>query len=128
MHVQGLIQQLMDSLLRSRQYDSAMQFAAPLLATDASYQEAIGPRISREANRLLNEPDEKHWQDVVDLVAQAQKMDPPLDARYVGPLQDTAKRALSKLQERQRSPASAGPSSGGRLPGVVDWVGPRIGS
>lgn len=127
MHVEGLIKGVLDAMLRSGQYQDAVQFAAPLLSADKKNQELVGPAIRKEANRLLSDQSsEKSWRNVVDLVAQTEKMVPPLDSRYADPLRQAAEQATRKIQQRQRSPASAGPSSGGRLPGLSNPLSQQI--
>lgn len=108
MVTQGLIRQALEALLRSRQYEAAIQFAAPLLKEDPTYQEIIGAQIRSEANALLQS---EEWAEVIKLVAEADKMTPPLDSRYISVLHSLSDQARTKLAERQKAPGSGGPRS-----------------
>ncbi|MCC7350593.1 MAG: HEAT repeat domain-containing protein [Phycisphaerales bacterium] len=113
MVTQGLIRQTLEALLRSRQYEPAIEFAAPLIKEDPTYQEIIGAQIRAETNNLLQE---NEYAEVIKLVAEADKMTPPLDARYTSVLHSLADQARQKLAERQKSPATTSPRSDSHAP------------
>ena len=108
MVTQGLIRQTLEALLRSRQYEAAVQFAAPLLKEDPTYQEIIGAQIRAEANNLLQD---EEFAEVVNLVAEADKMSPPLDSRYTSVLHSLSDQAKQKLAERKKNPAGGSTQS-----------------
>jgi HEAT repeat protein len=117
MVTQGLIRQTLEALLRSRQYEAAVEFAAPLIKEDPTYQEIIGAQIRAETNNLLQE---NEFAEVIKLVAEADKMTPPLDARYTSVLHSLADQARQKLSEKQKSPATTGPRSASRPQSGLD--------
>lgn len=102
MVTQGLIRQTLEALLRSRQYEAAIEFAAPLIKEDPTYQEIIGAQIRAEANNLLQD---EEFAEVVKLVVEADKMSPPLDSRYISVLHSLSDQARQKLAERKKNPA-----------------------
>jgi len=106
MVMEGLIKQLLDSLLRARQYSQAAQFSSRLIKDDTGQQQTVGPALRDEAKRLQDGNDLK---GAIELITEAKKMDPPLSPTYYHDLEDIESEVRRRLAAEQ--PRSAGPRS-----------------
>ncbi|HZZ43470.1 MAG TPA: HEAT repeat domain-containing protein [Tepidisphaeraceae bacterium] len=97
----SVTQELLTALLRAKQYPAAVAFGGQLLAADVSNQQTVGPAVRAEVQRLVDTNDLAGAQA---LIAEARKMSPALDSRYVQSLDDLEK----EIQQRQSGPKSAG--------------------
>src|SRR5205823_1690703 len=92
-----LIGQLMDALLESKQYAPAADFAAQSIKANAQNQQTMGSKIRQEAERLRNAGE---FQAALDLITEANKMNPPLVARYRDDLRLLEGEVRQKLSEK----------------------------
>ncbi|MEM8873024.1 MAG: HEAT repeat domain-containing protein [Planctomycetota bacterium] len=86
--------ELLTALLRDRQYDAALEFAAELIASDPQYRGDVGDRIRKETDRLFKA---NELADAQRLVSAALSMQPPLDDAFVERLRETS----DKIQLRR---------------------------
>jgi HEAT repeat protein len=111
-------QQLLNALLRARQYPAAVAFGGELLAADLSNQQTVGPAFRAETRRLIDANDLSGAQAVI---TESRRMSPPLDPRYAQALADMEseiRRRVAEGQERRTN----GPRSAG-----VEFAGWKLG-
>lgn len=78
--IEKLTAQIIEALLRSKQYPESAQFAAAAITRSVTNQETVGKPIRSEAERLR---DASLSQDCLQLIREVKQMTPPLDARYL---------------------------------------------
>jgi HEAT repeat protein len=99
-----LVDQRMDALLASRQYDNAATFAAASITAFGGNGEAVGRKIRNEADRLRNAG---KYADAIQLIEAAKKMSPGLPEQFASMLRGIEQDVRQKQQ-------SGAPSSGTR--------------
>jgi HEAT repeat protein len=99
MTTSALVEQRMNALLASDQYDAACRFAAESIAANRGNQERLGPKL-RNKLEMLNQSD--RTSDALRLIDQINKMDPPLADPYAG--------QIRQLEQSIREKASTQPS------------------
>jgi HEAT repeat protein len=80
MVTEGLRRQLMDALLKSREYAKAVEFAQQNIATEPSLQQTMGSMLRTEVDRLYLTENLVGAQALIDEV---KNMKPALDERYL---------------------------------------------
>jgi hypothetical protein len=108
MTTSALVEQRMDALLASRQYEKACAFAADSIAANRGNQERMGPKLRNEVDRLR---DKQQFDEALRLIDAIKSMNPKLENPSKGQI-DAMEQAI-----RQRQPAT--PRSAGGAGGTV---------
>ena len=115
-----LVENRSKALLQSKQYAEAAAFAGEMIRKDQQYQGTMGPAFRAEADRLLHDPDPnvRDPASAVQLIKEAEKVDPPLAPQYLEKLRELQDEAR-KLADKPKSPSSDSTrrSAGSPLPG-----------
>jgi HEAT repeat protein len=103
-----LVRQLMDALLKSRNYEKACAFAAEQIRSNPGRTRDVGPMIRECVERLVAEGnaggDQRKLRDAVQLIDLAEAIDPPLEKAV---LSDLAQLKLDAERATKR-PATSG--------------------
>lgn len=86
-----LVQELERSLLQSGQFREAVQFGSQEIARDQLFQDYIGPEIYNKVKDLVDKGrngDPAGYKAASELISEATKMNPPLDAHRQDELRD----------------------------------------
>ena len=86
-HLQTLVEQLMDAQLTDGRYADAVAFAAKEIAIEPAYQGALSLKIVDKADRLLSANTAVSLAGAQTLINEALKMSPSLDQRYAAKVQ-----------------------------------------
>jgi HEAT repeat protein len=97
----SLIDQRMEALLASKQYDKAAAFAAEAIAANQQNQQTMGPKIRNQADKLSKSED---YQGALALIRATKKMNPPLAEVFLGQIQIIE-------EEARRHVAKSGPAT-----------------
>ncbi len=93
--LEAIVGTLLDDELEASQWSDATAFAAEQIKIDPVYQTIVGPRIKNKADELsTRNPDAAN-----SLIDAAMKMDPPLDPKYSGQLQQIRDEMKNKPQQ-----------------------------
>lgn len=102
-----LIESLMESRLKARQYSEAREFAEQTVREDPSHQQTMGTKIRAEAETLKNAGE---LDNALLLIEEAKKMDPPLPDLYREQLQKIEKE-IRQIQTEKNAARSTAPAS-----------------
>jgi HEAT repeat protein len=104
MVIQRLITSLMNAQLKAKHYKEAVDFAAQQISKDANQQATMGPLIRQEAEQLLsatpNAQQPAPLDDVLKLIAEVRRMNPPLASQYM--------EMLNGIEQQARQRRTAG--------------------
>ncbi len=104
MVLEGLVRQLMEALLESRQYAEAAAFAADSITTDPAQQQTMWPMFRNTIEGLENK---EEYDNALALIAEVKKMNPPLHQRFAEDLRVIELRIRTTTQP----PASTTPTT-----------------
>jgi tetratricopeptide (TPR) repeat protein len=104
-----LVENLTNALLQSKQYADAAKFAGEMIGKSKEYQETMGGAFRKEVDRLVHEANDPA--SAMQLVKEAEKIDPPLAPQYIDKLHELADEAR-KLAEKKPSSDSTPRSAG----------------
>jgi HEAT repeat protein len=98
-----LVQNTTDALLKSDQYPEAAKFASDLLKKNNEFQDIIGSSFRTEAENLNKD---NHPQSALDVIKQAETIDPPLAPKFQQQLREVEDAARKQLADKSKSPSS----------------------
>lgn len=101
---EGLVKELMDSLLLSRQYPEAAEFARATIAKEPAQQQTVASKLANRAEDLLDATP-PNVRDALRLSLESLKITPPLDELYRQRLQKVKVRAEQMLAPAPPVPA-----------------------
>jgi tetratricopeptide (TPR) repeat protein len=99
-----LSKQYVDALLRAGNYAEAADFAAKRIAADPQAQGDMGFRIRSEVERLMKSDKPDDLKSALQLIDEAEKMQPPLSSAY----SDQLKQYRDEIHQRNASSEKPG--------------------
>jgi HEAT repeat protein len=101
-NVEIISEGLTEAYLRNNQFGPGITFVQQRIRQDPSAEGTLGPKIRREAERLVDV--EKKYEAATQLIDLALKMDPPLSRRFTQDLQTLQAQVKARNNQQNQTP------------------------